>query len=693
MKMKRILSYCLTIALLVSVAYFNFTLIRGQFEGDFGQNVGSIEISYIQMAKFWVEGGTSWQPLWYLGYPWHVFYTPLLPALEVVLHYFAGFSYGHAYRVLTALGYVLVPVATFLFVWQISKSRTGAFVAALFYTFVPSVIGLLFKEVAADSISSGLEPRRFTILVRWGEGPHTFALVFLPLFGLFLAKYFEKNRFRDLCLASVFLVLAALTNAIVVWAALLLAFAFLLAEVSKKGQDFIPVIKKIFKVGVLAFVLVSFWYNLPFLKTFFREGGGALGNWLALFPWWFLVLLFIGGAVFLVIRKFTVKFNGLSFALYWFLGFFLIVYIYYSSGEDQLEYVPQALRLNTEVDLSLGVLIGVIVSNIYLFLSTKIGKKAFLKPIIAVGVVALPAVLVLPTAQRLLADLPKLSLPVSSTIVGNIENIREKEIADDLKQIVGTSDQRVFVPGNYGFWLNYFEPIAQIRGALYQSSTHSLPEHIYWQITNGFDGQIALAWLKISNIGTLVYSRELYGDFKVPKDKFNGVLEEKAVNRHGDIYFHVPLKDDSLAKVVDYKELLSVPKPENAIDEKPIYRYVAVLEKNSNKKLKVEKLSRSRMRITGQLDSGQGVLVQQTYDSGWHASGWTVKKDNFDFVVLVPKKGVSGDFSVELVYRKPLSVYVGYLITIAGIGWVLSKLLGIKRPVLLTSLRNRKNPA
>ena len=75
------------------IGYLNFELIRFHFVGDFNQNIASIETSYIQMAKFWVEsGGAGWQPLWYLGYPWHVFYTPVLPALEVMLHNFAGLN-------------------------------------------------------------------------------------------------------------------------------------------------------------------------------------------------------------------------------------------------------------------------------------------------------------------------------------------------------------------------------------------------------------------------------------------------------------------------------------------------------------------------------------------------------------------------------------------------------------------------
>jgi hypothetical protein len=131
----------------------NFSIIRYFFQGELSQNIASIEISYVQMAKFWVAGGSLWQPLWYLGYPWHVFYTPALPFLEVVLHQISGISFAHAYRVIVAIGYVLAPISLFFFVWQIAKSKTGAFIAALFYSVVPSVIGFLFSGVAQDTLS------------------------------------------------------------------------------------------------------------------------------------------------------------------------------------------------------------------------------------------------------------------------------------------------------------------------------------------------------------------------------------------------------------------------------------------------------------------------------------------------------------------------------------------------------------
>ncbi len=649
----------------VIIIFLNFSLIRFWFEGEFSQNMGSIEISYIQMAKFWAEGGSLWRQWWYLGHPWHVFYTPLLPFLELGLFDFFNVSFGHAYRLITGVGYVLVPVSVFLFVWQIAKSKTGAFVSALFYSFVPSVIALLFDEVAADSLSGGLEPRRFAILVRWGEGPHTLALVFVPIFGLFLARFLKNAKFLDLFLTCMFLGLSVLTNAISVWVCALLSLSFLMTTVVDK-ENLIIVLKKFGQVFLLTFGLLAFWYNLPFVSTFFSESGGALGNWLAIFPWGFVVLSFGITAVFLVTRKLFGKFSGVPLSIFWFLMLFFVVYVYYASGQDHLEYAPQALRLNTEVDLALSVLVGTVVSNIYLFLQKRLlGLKA-VGSVLGLLIVSFISFFILQFGWKLLGKLPVHTKDISTVSIKSPENSSEFRIAKKLEEATRGTDERVVAPGNYGFWLNYFVSVPQIRGALYQSSAHFWPEHIYYQLTSGSDAQVSLAWLKIANVGKVVFtgpgSPELYKDFKVPVTKFSGILNEQ-YQEGGDIIFSVPLKNNSLAKVVDFEAISAISKPKNAIDSEPIFAYVGELEKNSQKKVMVLRESESKMKIVGQLNAGEAILVQETYDPGWKVKGggWKVLGDPLDFLLLSPKK--EGAFEIDLIYSKPFTVYFGYAIT------------------------------
>ena len=673
---KNLISLSIAVLTIVVIAYLNFLLIRYHFLGEFNQNLSSIEISYIQMAKFTIEGGSLWQPLWYLGYPWHVFYTPLLPILEVLFHQLFNFSFAHAYRVLTGIGYVLVPLSLYLFVWQITKSKTGAIVSALMYSLAPSLISIIFSEVGADTLSGLLEPRRFTILVRWGEGPHTFALFFLPLFGLIHSRLVEISRLIDLLAASFFIGFAVLTNAIALWVAILISLAFLLSELGNKINDFTLIAKKFLALFVLSYGLIGFWYNFPFIKTFFQGSGEALNRWTALFPWGFIPLFIIFAAVVFLVNKFSKNYAGIAFGVFWFLVLFALVFIYYASGGDHVEYVPQALRLNTEVDMALSLLVGAIISNLFLWFWNKKGMVKVLTRTLALLAVILPSLALLLWGSRLLLGLPEYTKPLSQSKIGNIKNTAEYKVATKLAELTEGTSVRVFAPGNYGFWLDYFEAVPQLRGALYQSSTNSWPEHIYYQVTNGPDADISLAWLKIANVGKLVYttigSAEVYKDYKVPVEKFRAIGKEISTE-NGDIYFDIPLKNDLLAKVVDAGAMKGLKKPYNAIDEQPIFSYLAWLEQKADKRLKVEKISNSHWRISGEIADGEAVLFQQTYDSGWKVkqSGWKAVKDPLDFTLLVPKK--SGRFEIEVVYTRPWVVYFGYLITLATVGWVVNK--------------------
>src|SRR5207253_42929 len=76
---------------------------------------GSIEAAYITDARFIVDHfpDLSWNPFWYLGFPFEWFYTPLLPALVALLGKVIG-DVPAAYRVVAASGLALGPAALYL---------------------------------------------------------------------------------------------------------------------------------------------------------------------------------------------------------------------------------------------------------------------------------------------------------------------------------------------------------------------------------------------------------------------------------------------------------------------------------------------------------------------------------------------------------------------------------------------------
>ena len=102
--------------LLVVVALFALQalLVAPLFTGDFTRYRGSIEAAYISDARFIVDHfpDLSWNQLWYLGFPFEWFYTPLLPALVALLGRLIG-DVPAAYRIVAASGFALGPAALY----------------------------------------------------------------------------------------------------------------------------------------------------------------------------------------------------------------------------------------------------------------------------------------------------------------------------------------------------------------------------------------------------------------------------------------------------------------------------------------------------------------------------------------------------------------------------------------------------
>src|SRR3989441_174997 len=148
----------LPVDLLISLALFTVQaiLIAPVFAGEFTSARGSIEGAYITDARFIVDHfpDLSWNPLWYLGFPFEWFYTPLLPALVAILGKL-GAGEPHAYRLVAATGFALGPPALYLATRQIARLPLAGAFAALAFVFVPSASCQRARRSAAPRSGGG----------------------------------------------------------------------------------------------------------------------------------------------------------------------------------------------------------------------------------------------------------------------------------------------------------------------------------------------------------------------------------------------------------------------------------------------------------------------------------------------------------------------------------------------------------
>lgn len=658
------------------IGYLNFLVINGWFGGQGPANLGSIEVSYVSMGRFLVDFGLkTWAPFWYFGFPFHLFYTPLLPFLEFLLSKTAGFHLWEAYRWITGWAYIAGPISVFFLGWVLSKRWLGGFLSGMLYSVAPTLFYFILPatrdsvhgEVAADRFSYDFwDPRRFTVLVRWGEGPHTLSLVFLPLAaGLFLVSL-RKQKFWVLVTASLFLTLAALTNALGFMGSLLLCLVIAFVGIAQNPSRRIQISLWTVMLAAIGIGLAGFWYNLDFILNFFAEGGGAANIYLSMFPWgWLAIGLAVGILFFLSGR--VIKDWGFAAALIWFLGLFFVVYYYYYSAPAELsgqriELLPQALRYSIQVDMAFSVLAGVTVASLLKW----IGKRFLLVEQLLTVFIASAVLYAFIYIQPFLS----VSYNVSDNAV-DLSQTREQVIAKLLEKNAHPKEgERVFVPGNYGFYLNWFTDVWQQRGGLFQAATHPWPDHIHYQMANGDDAELAWYWLKAMNVKYLVIptaeSAELYREIKNP-ERFEEL--DKVYENHGDVIYRGPLIRPSVAKAVSREEMLGLATPTKADDKEALRNYVSWVEESAQNEASFEMIDHDNYKLRGKLDEGEILLVQMTADDGWKA--WQIidgkeesirtGKDPLGFLLLFPD---AGDFEINLVHRRTFKIWLGYLTTL-----------------------------
>ncbi|MBI2034175.1 MAG: hypothetical protein HYT11_00385 [Candidatus Levybacteria bacterium] len=684
MERKKYISFILSFlfaAISIGIIFFiNYQIIVSWFGKNGPANIGSIEVSYVSMGKFIVDFGfplpfltrhSSWMPFWYFGFPFHIFYTPLLPMLEAFAHILFNIPFWQSYRLLTGIAFIAAPIGVFLLGWQLSRTVIGGLVSGLLYSIGPTLFYFLLPEVASDRFSENFfDPRRFVILARWGEGPHLFSLIFLPIAAFFFARLLKRYRFRTQVLAALFLGLTALSNAIGLFACLLLFVAMAFVDTARRKEAVWKSFFYFVTTGLLSLGMISFWYNLSFLSTFFAEGGGTTKLVLSLFPWGWVGAVLVLGIMYLLTARIIRDFGVMS-AFLWFIILFTVVGGYYFSAPHEeayrrIELLPQALRYMTEVDLSLSLLIGVIIGRMIDYFGRKRRMALYIGNVIGVacvGGIVLYAIPFFPVAQNVTAG------EVDLTKTGEYEIAQWLGDHVDQKKV-----ERVFLTGNYGFYLNYFTNIWQHRGGLFQAATHFWPEHIHYQMVNGKDAQIVRAWLVTMNAkyAVIAGSRELYNEM-TNKQRFENY--EVAYSGGTDTIYAIDLKRPSLAKPVTLSEAASLIPPRKADDKEHLFAYASWVEDSSLNDISFSMVDNDTYHIEGFIDKGEGILVQMTADPGWRAlrqaQGKLEKiktgRDPLGFLMLYPP---SGDVDITLIHGPSWKQWLGYGMTLVTLFFI-----------------------
>src|SRR5260370_21492818 len=106
---------------------------------EFSSETWNNEYIYMSLARMFREQPWTWNALQYCGTPFSYLYPPLFHILITAM----PVSIGHAYHLLSALGYALVPVSLYVLAVQLFRSRFAAGFGGITYLLLAFPVYLL----------------------------------------------------------------------------------------------------------------------------------------------------------------------------------------------------------------------------------------------------------------------------------------------------------------------------------------------------------------------------------------------------------------------------------------------------------------------------------------------------------------------------------------------------------------------
>jgi len=622
------------------LAGLNIALSFPLFTGEYTQHMASIESAFISDARFILENypHINWYPLWYLGFPFHLTYPPLVPYLTALVSAVSGVSAARSYRVLVALIYVLCPVTLYFFAQRLMRSRFWASVCALAYVFFPSSYYLCFPD-AAQRLQA-CPSVRLVNLAFYGEGPHTLGLAITPLAALFFLEAVEKPRSRNCVLAAVSVAAVALVNLIAFFALAVILAVLLLVELSRG----IPLnaVWKAFICLSLAYGLIAFTYDASFVRASvaFGEQGTS--------PWgWLMTLLLLTGSI-LVARLTAKRGMGWAVAATWVVAFGGIISLWRLFG---LTVAPQPKRYIPELDMGIALLIGLAAKS----LSQQGGLKRFL-----IAAVVIAAALSFVLSWRASWSIAEPNEDITNTV--------EYQVAVHLESLVSCGE-RIYATGSTAFWLNVFTNIPQVRGGSDQGATNPWWAHIMYQVNTGEDPDTSIQWLKALNVRYVVVdfpnASTVYNDYIYPF-KFEGRLE-KLFQWGGVSVYEIPTSNSAWVQLVNSEAAEHARPIWGVLDREGLADYLEMVE-NSTANGSIEYVVKNPDEITLSVVGGSGresLLVKSTFDPRWRATfngvDVPIEKIGPDFMLISPRR--AGSYEIELTCTRSASEVVGLAIS------------------------------
>jgi hypothetical protein len=623
-----------TVAAMALVFAVNAAVCWRLWFADFYNQMGSVEGSFIAIARYLMlhPADHRWFPMWFCGIPFTRVYQPgfhvTVAALATALHW----TPQRAYHLMAALAYSAGPPALFWLCYRLTRSRGYALVTALAYSLAsPSL--LLVSDLRRD-IGGFTLPRRFFLLVGYGDAPHLAGLVLLPLVVWTLHEAVANGRRRFYASSAVLMAMLMVVN----WTATVgLAFAVIAYFFAQAGA--VRPWRWLAAAGipVTAYLLICRWIPPDVLLSIPGNAANSDGTRYDAAHWTQLAAL----AALVAVANLFMERARAHLAFRFFASFFLcsgfVVLGRYWAGWS---LTPQAHRFQPEMEMAL---LGALAFPLWRAWGR--WPRGLRAGLLAAGILLGGCQLV--NYCRFAA---LLTAPVQ------VEDTIEYRMAKAFERTVPGG--RVFAPGSVAIWMNLFTGTPQMVGCCDQSVPHLEQRIAFYTIYSGAnagsrDERYSELWLKAYGASAIGVSgpgsRETYKPFANPA-KFEGHLP--VVWREGDnAIYAVPGRSGSLAHVIRPAEEVRRA-PAHGLDISPLLAYVAALDDASLPEARLRWIDEHRFQVDAALEPGQRVSVQMTYAPGWRAASGgrpvPLHADALGLMVAAPDS--SGPTRLEFTY-------------------------------------------
>jgi hypothetical protein len=228
-------------------------------------------------------------------------------------------------------------------------------------------------------------------------------------------------------------------------------------------------------------------------------------------------------------------------------------------------------------------------------------------------------------------------------------------------------DARVATAGSVRIWYDSWRDLPQLGGGSDQAILSRAVEQSQWEIKLGPQPGTSILWMQCLGVDAVYVSdkdsQEPFKDTSFPH-KYEGLLPVVFDDHQGNRIYRVPRRYPARVRVADTAHLDALRPPRSNGDAESLQMYTDVIEKGPDVAATLTRVGTDAIRIRVTLEAGQSVVVQESFDSAWHATSggrrMPVRQDAMGFIAI---DAPSGSQEIMLSFETPLENQLGRALT------------------------------